>query len=88
MNATLVINSLSNLPLFGFDYRIYLLPLTHFGYLLGRIEQVEQMYEEVAAENGVDLLPKGKFEGTPDGSSIEFFIVVYQASNKLENVFV
>ncbi|PML49665.1 LPS export ABC transporter permease LptF, partial [Vibrio sp. 10N.261.52.A1] len=49
-------------------------------------DKVEQMYEEVAAENSVDLLPKGKFEGTPDGSSVVFIDDI--DGNKLENVFV
>ncbi|MEZ9418203.1 LPS export ABC transporter permease LptF, partial [Vibrio sp. 10N.286.49.E1] len=38
------------------------------------------------AENSVDLLPKGKFEGTPDGSSVVFIDDI--DGNKLENVFV
>jgi lipopolysaccharide export system permease protein len=49
-------------------------------------DKVEQLYEKVAAENSVDLLPKGKFESTPDGSSVVFIDDI--KGNKLENVFV
>ncbi|UUM30947.1 LPS export ABC transporter permease LptF [Vibrio japonicus] len=35
-------------------------------------DRVELLMEQVQAENSVDLLKKGQFQGTPDGSSIVF----------------
>lgn len=49
-------------------------------------DRVEQLYEQVAAENSVDLLKKGQFQGTPDGSSVVFIDDI--KDNTLSNVFV
>ncbi|WP_117236122.1 LPS export ABC transporter permease LptF [Vibrio maerlii] len=45
-----------------------------------------QLMEEVAAQNSVDLIKKGQFQRTPDGSSVVFIDDI--EDNKLTNVFV
>ncbi|WP_114787812.1 LPS export ABC transporter permease LptF [Vibrio tetraodonis] len=49
-------------------------------------ERLIQLEEEVAAENNVDMLQKGQFQGTPDGSSVVFIDDI--EDKKLKNVFV
>ncbi|HCG6648252.1 TPA: LPS export ABC transporter permease LptF [Vibrio parahaemolyticus] len=49
-------------------------------------DRVEHLYEQVAAENSVDLLKKGQFQGTPDGSSVVFIDDIKDST--LSNVFV
>ncbi|CAM2730775.1 LPS export ABC transporter permease LptF [Vibrio ordalii] len=45
-----------------------------------------QLMEQLAAENSVDLLQKGQFQRTPDGSSVVFIENI--ENKKLHNVFV
>lgn len=45
-----------------------------------------QLMEQLAAENSVDLLQKGQFQRTPDGSSVVFIESI--ENKKLHNVFV
>ncbi|WP_341665839.1 LPS export ABC transporter permease LptF [Vibrio sp.] len=49
-------------------------------------ERLIQLEEEVAAENNVDMLQKGQFQGTPDGSSVVFIDDI--ENKKLKHVFV
>ncbi len=49
-------------------------------------DKLAQLSEEVAAENRVDLLQKGQFQGTPDGSSVVFIDDIND--KQLSNVFV
>ncbi|KII77524.1 LPS export ABC transporter permease LptF [Vibrio renipiscarius] len=49
-------------------------------------EKLIQLEEQVQAENSVDLLKKGHFQGTPDGSSVVFIDNIQD--DKLENVFI
>lgn len=49
-------------------------------------DRVEQLLEQVEAENSVDLLKKGQFQGTPDGSSIVFIDDI--KGKTLDSVFV
>lgn len=49
-------------------------------------EQEASLLEEFAAENSVDLLQKGTFQRTPDGSSVVFIDDI--KDKKLKNVFV
>ncbi|MBO0237364.1 LPS export ABC transporter permease LptF, partial [Vibrio parahaemolyticus] len=42
--------------------------------------------EQLAAENSVDLLQKGQFQRSPDGSSVVFIANI--ENKKLSNVFV
>lgn len=49
-------------------------------------EKLIQLEEKVQAENSVDLLKKGHFQGTPDGSSVVFIDNIQD--DKLENVFI
>ncbi|NOH49677.1 LPS export ABC transporter permease LptF [Vibrio rotiferianus] len=49
-------------------------------------DKVESLLEQVASENSVDLLKKGQFQGTPDGSSVVFIDDI--RDNELKHVFV
>ncbi|RSD32376.1 LPS export ABC transporter permease LptF [Vibrio pectenicida] len=49
-------------------------------------EKLIQLEEQVAAENNVDMLQKGQFQGTPDGSSVVFIDDI--EDKKLKHVFV
>ncbi|RJX70730.1 LPS export ABC transporter permease LptF [Vibrio sinensis] len=49
-------------------------------------EKLIQLEEKVQAENSVDLLKKGHFQGTPDGSSVVFIDDI--EGDQLKNVFV
>ncbi|PMH42513.1 LPS export ABC transporter permease LptF [Vibrio sp. 10N.286.49.B3] len=49
-------------------------------------ERVTQLLEQLASENTVDLLQKGQFQSTPDGSSVIFIDDI--SNSKLSNVFV
>ncbi|HAT8530138.1 TPA: LPS export ABC transporter permease LptF [Vibrio vulnificus] len=50
------------------------------------MDRVEQLTEQVAAENSVDLLKKGQFQFTPDRSSVVFIDDI--KDKQLSNVFV
>lgn len=49
-------------------------------------DKVESMMEQLASENSVDLLQKGQFQRSPDGSSVVFIDNI--ENRKLSNVFV
>ncbi|WP_282177632.1 LPS export ABC transporter permease LptF [Vibrio nereis] len=49
-------------------------------------DKVEYLIEQVQAENSVDLLKKGQFQSTPDGSSVVFIDDIQ--GNTLDSVFV
>ncbi|GEM75999.1 LPS export ABC transporter permease LptF [Vibrio sagamiensis NBRC 104589] len=50
------------------------------------LDRVEQVYEQVAADSSVDLLTPGKFQSSPDGSSVIFIDDVQD--KRLDSVFV
>ncbi|AUI87024.1 LPS export ABC transporter permease LptF [Vibrio azureus] len=50
------------------------------------LDRVEQVYEQVAADSSVDLLTPGKFQSSPDGSSVIFIDNV--EDKQLDSVFV
>ncbi|MGD8173137.1 LPS export ABC transporter permease LptF [Vibrio sp. TRT 21S02] len=49
-------------------------------------DRIIQLEEQVEAENSVDLLKKGHFQGTPDGTSVVFIDDI--RDKKLQNVFI
>ncbi len=49
-------------------------------------DKVQSLMDKVAAENSVDLLKKGQFQSTPDGSAVVFVDDIH--NRKLSNVFV